>query len=153
MLRALVHTLTVWWRATWRRADPFGPRESRESAVGFFQEAVDVVRGLGLLEIPLCLYQDRSYFDVDMGGDSTASVDQWVAYLKRGVDFAAAQGLVLSLTLHPSTSFKHDPKARYLDEVLAYCRQRSDVRVGTYGDIHARGAGALAGTEPTGRST
>lgn len=90
----------------------------------------------GLLEIPVCGYQDRHYFDADMGGDPARPVDDWIAYLKRAVDFAYEHRLFVAFAVHPSTSFKHDPEARYLSEVLAHCRQRSDILVCTFPDIY-----------------
>ncbi len=90
----------------------------------------------GLLEMPYAGHQDRSFFDVDMG-DSPRPVDEWIAYLKGCVDIAYEKNLFLCLTTHPSTSFKHDPKARYLDELFAYCRERSDIRLCTYREMFA----------------
>ncbi len=89
-----------------------------------------------LLEMPFAGHQDRSYFDVDMGG-SPRPVDEWIAYLKGCVDIAYEKNLFLCLTTHPSTSFKHDPKARYLDELFAYCRKRPDIRLCTYREMFA----------------
>ncbi|MFC2099023.1 polysaccharide deacetylase family protein [Bacteroidota bacterium] len=89
----------------------------------------------GLLEIPFCAHQDRSFFDVDMGG-SPRPVDEWIGYLKACVDLAYEQNLFLSLTVHPSTSFKHDPKARYVKELMEYCRKRPDILVCTYSDMY-----------------
>ncbi len=89
----------------------------------------------GLLEIPFCGHQDRSYFDVDMRG-SPRPVDEWIAYLKGCVDIACERNLFLSLTAHPSTSFKHDPQARYVKELLAYCRKKPGVVFCTYRDMH-----------------
>lgn len=91
--------------------------------------------GTGLLEIPFAGHQDRSFFDVDMGG-SPRPVDEWIVYLKQCIDIAYQKNLFLSLTVHPSTSFKHDPQARYLAEVFAYCRQRPDILVCTYRDMY-----------------
>ena len=89
----------------------------------------------GLLEIPFCGHQDRSYFDVDMGG-SPRPVDEWIAYLKACVDIAYERNLFLSLTVHPSTSFKHDRKARYVKELMEYCRKRPKILVCTYRDMY-----------------
>jgi len=89
----------------------------------------------GLLEIPFCCWQDRSFFDVDVGGDPTRPVDDWIAYLKRAVDFVYDRGLFLTLTVHPSTGFKHDPEARYLGQLLSYCREKPGTIVCTYRDI------------------
>ena len=89
----------------------------------------------GLLEIPFAGHQDRSFFDVDMGG-SPRPVDEWIAYLKQCIDIAYENNLFLALTVHPSTSFKHDPEARYLEEIFAYCRQRPDILVCTYRDMY-----------------
>ena len=90
----------------------------------------------GLLEIPIGCYQDRSFFDVDMDGDPRRPVEDWIAYLKRAVDFVYEQRLVLSLTVHPSTSFKHDPKGEYIKEILSYCTQKPGTLIGTYRDIY-----------------
>jgi len=91
----------------------------------------------GLLEIPFCCYSDRQFFDVDQGGrGSKLSVDDWIAYLKRAVDFAHEGGLLCAFVLHPSTSFKHDPEARYLDELLSYCRQKPGTISCTFRDIY-----------------
>jgi peptidoglycan/xylan/chitin deacetylase (PgdA/CDA1 family) len=90
----------------------------------------------GLLEIPFCCYQDRHFFDSDMGGDPSRSVAEWIDYLKRAVDYAYDRNFFLNLTVHPSTSFKHDPKGHYLREVLAYCRTKPDVVVATYRDVY-----------------
>ena len=89
----------------------------------------------GLLEIPFCCYQDRQYFDIDMGGNPEKPVEAWIKYLKRAIDFVYNRGLFLSLTLHPSTSFKHDRDAKYLREILSYCQQRG-IPVCTYRDIY-----------------
>lgn len=89
----------------------------------------------GLLEIPFCGHQDRSFFDVDMGG-SPRPVDEWIAYLKACVDISYERNLILSLTVHPSTSFKHDPKARYVKELIEYCRKRPKILFCTYQDMH-----------------
>jgi peptidoglycan/xylan/chitin deacetylase (PgdA/CDA1 family) len=88
----------------------------------------------GLLEIPFCGHQDRSYFDVDMGG-SARPVDEWIDYLKGCVDLALENGLWLSLTTHPSTSFKHDPHARYLKEIFEYCHLNPDIILCNYQDL------------------
>jgi len=92
--------------------------------------------GTGLLEIPFCCYQDRHFFDSDMGGDPSRPLGEWIAYLKRAVDHAHDHNLFLNLTVHPSTSFKHDREGLYLREVLAYCRTKPDVVVATYGDVY-----------------
>jgi peptidoglycan/xylan/chitin deacetylase (PgdA/CDA1 family) len=89
----------------------------------------------GLLEIPFCGHQDRSFFDVDMGG-SPRPLDEWIAYLKQCVDIAREKNLFLSLTVHPSTSFKHDAQARYLKEIFAYCQQWPDIILCTYRDMY-----------------
>ena len=89
----------------------------------------------GLLEIPFAGHQDRSFFDVDMRG-SPRPIDEWIAYLKACVDIAYEQNLFLSLTVHPSTSFKHDPKARYIKELLEYCRKRPKILFCTYRDMY-----------------
>jgi peptidoglycan/xylan/chitin deacetylase (PgdA/CDA1 family) len=73
----------------------------------------------GLLAMPFCCYQDRHFFDSDMGGDPSRTVEEWIACLKRAVDYAYDHNLFLNLTVHPSTSFKHDPEGLYLREVLA----------------------------------
>jgi peptidoglycan/xylan/chitin deacetylase (PgdA/CDA1 family) len=91
-----------------------------------------------LLEIPFCGHQDRSFFDPDMpGGDPEKTADDWIVYLKQCVDIAYEQNLFLALTVHPSTSFKHDPEARYIKELLEYCRQKPDIRICTYQDIYS----------------
>lgn len=91
----------------------------------------------GLLEFPFCGHQDRSYFDPDMpGGDPEKTVDDWIAYLKQCVDIAYEQNLFIALTVHPSTSFKHDPEARYVKELFEYCHQRSDIKICTYRDLY-----------------
>ena len=89
----------------------------------------------GLLEMTFCGHQDRSYFDVDMGG-SPRPVDEWIAYLRGCVDLAYESNLWLSLTTHPSTSFKHDPQARYLREIFDYCRQKPDIIICNYQDLY-----------------
>ncbi len=89
----------------------------------------------GLLEIPFCGHQDRSFFDVDMGG-APRPIDEWIAYLKGCVDLACERNLFLALTVHPSTSFKHDRKARYVKELLEYCRKRPKILVCTYRDMY-----------------
>jgi len=89
----------------------------------------------GLLEIPFCGHQDRSFFDVDMGG-RPRPIDEWIAYLKGCVDLSYERNLFLALTVHPSTSFKHDRKARYVKELLAYCRKRHKILVCTYRDMY-----------------
>jgi len=90
----------------------------------------------GLLEIPFCCYQDRQYFDIDMGGDPRRPVEEWVKYLKQAIDFVYNHGLLLSLTLHPSTSFKHDPEGKHIKEILSYCQQKPGTLVCTYRDIY-----------------
>ena len=89
----------------------------------------------GLLEIPFAGHQDRSFFDVDMGG-RPRPVDEWIAYLKKCVDLAYEQNLFLSLTVHPSTSFKHDRKARYVKELFEYCRKRPKILICTYRNMY-----------------
>ena len=89
----------------------------------------------GLLEMPFSGHQDRSFFDVDMGG-SPRPIEEWIAYLKQCIDLAYSRNLFLCLTVHPSTSFKHDPEAKYLQEILVYCRQKLDIVLCTYRDIY-----------------
>lgn len=89
----------------------------------------------GLLEIPFCGHQDRSYFDVDMGGTSRP-IEEWISYLKGCVDIALRNNLWLSLTTHPSTSFKHDPQALYLRIIFDYCSDNSDIILCNYQDIY-----------------
>jgi len=89
----------------------------------------------GLLEMPFSGHQDRSFFDIDMGG-SPRPIEDWIAYLKQCVDLAYDRNLFLCLTVHPSTSFKHDPEARYVKEILAYCRQKPDIVICSYRDIY-----------------
>lgn len=89
----------------------------------------------GLLEIPFCGHQDRSYFDVDMGGRSRP-IEEWISYLKECVDLALRNNLWLSLTTHPSTSFKHDPQAIYLRSIFDYCSERSDIILCNYQDMY-----------------
>lgn len=89
----------------------------------------------GLLEIPFAGHQDRSFFDVDMRG-SPRPLDEWIAYLKACVDISYERNLFLSLTVHPSTSFKHDPKARYVKELFEYCRKRPKILICTYRDMY-----------------
>ena len=89
----------------------------------------------GLLEIPFGGHQDRSFFDVDMGG-SPRPIHEWIGYLKRCVDLAYDNNLFYAQTVHPSTSFKHDPRARYLHELLEYCRKRPDIVVCTFQDMY-----------------
>jgi peptidoglycan/xylan/chitin deacetylase (PgdA/CDA1 family) len=90
----------------------------------------------GLLEIPFCGHQDRTYFDSDCGGDPSKTADDWIAYLKQCVDIAYENNLFLALTTHPSTSFKHDRDAKYVRDIFAYCRQKPDVKICTYRDIY-----------------
>jgi len=104
--------------------------------------------GTGLLEMPFCCYQDRHYFDSDMDGDPGRSVAEWIAYLKRAVDYAYDCGLFLNLTVHPSTSYKHDPEGLYLREVLAHCRTKPDVVVATYRDVYRWLTGDLRDCAP-----
>lgn len=89
----------------------------------------------GLLEIPFCGHQDRSYFDVDMGG-SPRPLGDWITYLKGCIDLAIEKSLWLSLTTHPSTSFKHDPQALYLTEIFKYCHQNPDIILCNYRDLN-----------------
>jgi len=88
-----------------------------------------------LLEMPFSGHQDRSFFDLDMGG-SPRPIEDWIAYLKQCIDLAYSRNLFLCLTVHPSTSFKHDPEARYVKEILAYCRQKPDIVLCTYRDMY-----------------
>ena len=90
----------------------------------------------GLLEIPFCGHQDRTYFDSDCNGDPTKTADDWIAYLKLCVDIAYENNLFLALTTHPSTSFKHDREAKYVKEIFAYCRQNPDILLCTYQDMY-----------------
>jgi len=91
----------------------------------------------GLLEIPFSGHQDRTFFDPDIpGGDPEKSADDWIAYLKQCVDIAYDQNLFLALTVHPSTSFKHDPEARYVKELFEYCREKPDIKICTYRDFY-----------------
>ena len=89
----------------------------------------------GLLEIPFGGHQDRSFFDVDMGG-SPRPLDDWIGYLKKCVDVAYDNNLFYAQTVHPSTSFKHDREARYLSEILEYCRQKPDIVVCTFQEMY-----------------
>ena len=90
----------------------------------------------GLLEIPFCGHQDRTYFDSDCNGDPTKTPDDWIRYLKKCVDVAYEHNLFLALTVHPSTSFKHDPQAKYVKEIFAYCREKPDILLCTYQDMY-----------------
>jgi len=90
----------------------------------------------GLLEIPFCGHQDRTYFDSDCGGDPTKTSDDWITYLKKCVDIAYENNLFLALTTHPSTSFKHDRDAKYVTEIFKYCRQKPDIKLCTYQDFY-----------------
>jgi hypothetical protein len=110
--------------------------ETEPATIAGVADSQPYFHSTGLLEIPFGCYQDRHYFDVDMGGDPTRTVDDWIAYLKAAVDFAYEQKLLVTFTVHPSTSFKHDWDGRYLSEVFAYCRQRPDILLCTYGDIY-----------------
>ena len=106
------------------------------------REWVDIIVGhqpfhyeTGLLEMPFSGHQDRTFFDVDMGG-SPEPIEEWISYLKQCIDLAYSHNLFLCLTVHPSTSFKHDPEAKYIREILAYCRERPDILLCTYRDIY-----------------
>ena len=106
------------------------------------QEWLDIVANhqpffyeTGLLELPFSGHQDRSFFDVDMGG-SPRPIEEWIAYLKQCIDLAYSRNLFLCLTVHPSTSFKHDPEARYVKEILDYCREKPDIIICTYRDMY-----------------
>ena len=90
----------------------------------------------GLLEITVCGHIDRSYFDPDMRGDPTKSVANWIDYLKQCVDIAYENNLFLALATHPSTSFKHDREATYVEEIFAYCRKKSDIKLCTHQDMY-----------------
>ena len=90
----------------------------------------------GLLEIPFCGAQDRTFFDTDCGGDPTRTPNDWIAYLKHFIDVAYEKRLFLTLTVHPSTSFKHDPQAKYVTEIFSYCRQKPDIVLCTYQDMY-----------------
>ena len=52
------------------------------------------------------------------------------------MDLAYENNLWLSLTTHPSTSFKHDPQARYLREIFEHCRQKPDIVICNYQDLY-----------------
>jgi peptidoglycan/xylan/chitin deacetylase (PgdA/CDA1 family) len=89
----------------------------------------------GLLEIPFGGHQDRSFFDVDMKG-SPRPVDDWIGYLKKCVDVAYEGNLFYCQTVHPSTSFKHDPEARYVRELFEYCRSKPGIVIATFRDVY-----------------
>ena len=63
-------------------------------------------------------------------------MNEWISYLKGCVNLALENGLWLSLTTHPSTSFKHDPEAIYLREIFDYCNQNSDIILCNYQDMY-----------------
>ena len=89
----------------------------------------------GLLEIPFCGYQDREFFDLDCG-PRLGTLEEWIEYLKRTVDFVYEHGLIYGLVVHPSTGFKHDPAGESIRELLSYCRQKEDILVCTYRDLY-----------------
>jgi peptidoglycan/xylan/chitin deacetylase (PgdA/CDA1 family) len=89
----------------------------------------------GLLEIPFCGYQDRTFFDRDCG-PRRGTLKEWIEYLKRAVDFVHDRGLVYSLVVHPSTGFKHDPEGKSIRELLSYCRQKEGTLICTYRDLY-----------------
>jgi len=89
----------------------------------------------GLLEIPFCGYQDRTFFDRDCGL-RRGTLEEWIQYLKRAVDFVYEHGLAYSLVVHPSTGFKHDPEGKSLRELLSYCRQREGILICTYRELY-----------------
>ena len=62
-------------------------------------------------------------------------MEDWIAYPKACVDLTYEWRLFLAFPLHPSTRFKHDPRARHLKELLAHCRKRSDIRLRTCRDV------------------
>lgn len=103
--------------------------------INLIPERQPVYYATGLLEIPFGGHQDRSFFDVDMGG-SPRPLDEWIEYLKKCVDVAYDNHLFYAQTVHPSTSFKHDREARYLSEILEYCRQRPEIVVCTFQDMY-----------------
>ena len=73
-------------------------------------------------------------YDVDMSG-SPRPLDEWIGYLKKCLDLAYEGNLFYCQTVHPSTSFKHDPEARYVREVLEYCREKPGVIIATFRDV------------------
>jgi len=89
----------------------------------------------GLLEIPFCGYQDRTFFDRDCGF-RRGTLEEWIQYLKRAVDFVYEHGLAYSLVVHPSTGFKHDPEGKSLRELLSYCRQKEGILICTYRELY-----------------
>ncbi len=122
----------------WVSTQASGRKRNEYSEQRLFEMVADIqpfYYDTGLLEIPFSVHQDRSFFDVDMGG-SPRPLDEWIAHLKQCIDFAYNRNLFLSLTVHPSTSFKHDPDARYLKEILSYCRQRPEIQICTFRDIY-----------------
>ncbi len=90
----------------------------------------------GLLEIPFCGYQDREFFDPDCGPPRYGTLEEWIEYLKRAVDFVYKHRLVYGLVVHPSTGFKHDPEGKSIRELLSYCRQKEEILVCTYREIY-----------------
>ncbi len=124
------------WVSSQTSSSENGQRVTDERSIEMIAERQPYYYDSGLLEIPFCIFQDREYFDSDCGGDPRRPLEDWINYLKRAVDYAYENNLYLSVTVHPSTSFKHDPKARYLDEVYAYCRKKSDIVLCTTRDIY-----------------
>lgn len=114
---------------------PRGDSDNDQNWINMIPKQQPFYYKTGLLEIPFAGHQDRSFFDVDMGG-SPRPVDEWIGYLKKCVDLAYERNLFLSLTVHPSTSFKHDRKARYVKELMEYCRKRPKILICTYRDMY-----------------
>ncbi|MFC1528559.1 polysaccharide deacetylase family protein [Candidatus Latescibacterota bacterium] len=113
-----------------------GQRVTDERSIEMIAERQPLYYDSGLLEIPFCIFQDREYFDSDCGGDPLRPLEEWIDYLKKAVDFAYENNLYLSVTVHPSTSFKHDPKGKYLKEIYEHCKKKPDIVLCTTRDIY-----------------
>ena len=124
------------WVSSQTSSSEGGQRVTDERSIEMIAERQPFYYDSGLLEIPFCLFQDREYFDSDCGGNPLRPLEDWIGYLKKAVDFAYENNLYLSVTVHPSTSFKHDPEGRYLKEVYDYCQKRSDIVLCTTRDIY-----------------
>ncbi len=124
------------WVSSQTSSSEGGKRVSDERSIEMIAERQPFYYDSGLQEIPFCIFQDREYFDSDCGGDPLRPAEEWISYLKKAVDFAYEKNLYLSVTVHPSTSFKHDPEGKYLKEVYEYCQKRHDIILCTTRDIY-----------------
>ena len=113
----------------WEKA--CGPEVDQRS-IGMIADLQPYYYPSGLLEIPLCGFSDRHFLD-----GMQRSLDDWIEYLKRCVDFVYEQSLTFNACVHPITHLKHDPQGRVLEGLLSHCQEKpEEVLVCTQRDVY-----------------